>query len=188
MVKQRSDKVVWYNDYICMTDDEKIILRHFIKDFILQHRVRYMIYFRISQNTKSRIIRFFCEYKLYRLCRKYGIEIKTDTVIGPGFVMVHPYNITISPQAVLGENVTILKGATIGVSWGKLPGAPKIGNSVYIGLNSTLLGGIKVGDYVLIGPNSFVNQDVPNHSIVIGNPCKIIHREKAADRYLYNKI
>ena len=64
---------------------------------------------------------FFCEYKLYRLCRKYGIEIKTNTKIGPGFVMVHPYNITISPQAVLGENVNILKGATIGVSWGKKP-------------------------------------------------------------------
>ena len=41
--------------------------------------------------------------------------------------MVHPYNITISPQAVLGKNVNILKGATIGVSWGKQPGAPKIG-------------------------------------------------------------
>lgn len=64
----------------------------------------------------------------------------------------------------------------------------KIGNCVYIGLNSTLLGGIKVGDEVLIAPNTFVNQDVPSHSIVIGNPCKIIPRKNAADKYLYNKI
>lgn len=73
MVKGRCDKFVWYNDYICMTDDKDIIWKHFIKDFIFQHRLRYMVYFRISQNTKSRLIRFFCEYKLYRLCRKYVI-------------------------------------------------------------------------------------------------------------------
>lgn len=88
MMKARCDKFVWYNDYICMTDDKNIIWRHFIKDFIFHHRVRYMVYFRISQNTKNRFVHFFCEYKLYRLCRKYGIEIKTNTKIGPGFVMV----------------------------------------------------------------------------------------------------
>lgn len=188
MLKERCSKFAWYNDYICMTNDKNIIWKHFARDFQFQHRVRYIVYFRISQNTKNRVIHFFCEYKLYRLCRKYGIEIKTDTKIGSGFVMVHPYNITISPQAVLGENVTILKGATIGVSLGKKPGAPEIGNCVYIGLNSTLLGGIKVGDQVLIAPNTFVNQDVPSHSVVIGNPCKIIPRANAADKYQYNKI
>ena len=102
--------------------------------------------------------------------------------------MVHPYNITISPQAVLGKNVNILKGATIGVSWGKQPGAPKIGNNVYIGINATLLGGIKIGDEVLIAPNTFVNQDIPSHSVVVGNPCKVIPKENAADKYLYYKI
>lgn len=74
------------------------------------------------------------------------------------------------------------------MSWGEKPGAPEIGNCVYIGLNSTLLAGIKVGDEVLIAPNTFVNQDVPSHSIVIGNPCKIILKENAADTYRYNKI
>ena len=188
MIKTRSSKFAWYNDYICTTADTDIVWKHFIKDFMFQHRVRYMFYFRLSQNTKNRLFRLFCECKLYRLCRKYGIEIKTSTKIGPGFVMVHPYNITISPQAVLGENVNILKGATIGVSWGKQPGAPEIGNNVYIGLNATLLGGIKIGNEVLIAPNTFVNQDIPSHSIVVGNPCKVIPKENAADKYLYYKI
>lgn len=188
MIKERSDRYVWYNDYICMTSDKNFIWWHFLKDFIFYHRVRYMVYFRISQKTKSRWIHLFCEYKLYRLCQKFGIEIKTSTQIGPGFVMVHPYNITISPEAVLGENVTILKGATIGVSYGKRPGAPQIGNCVYIGINSTILGGIKIGNEVLIAPNTFVNQDVPSNSIVIGNPCRIISKENAADKYLYIKL
>ena len=77
-----------------------------------------------------------------------------------------------------------MKGATIGLSKGKRPGAPKIGNRVYIGINSTILGGISIGDDVLVAPNTLVNEDVPAHSIVIGSPCKIIHRENATEPYI----
>ena len=177
-------KAVWYDDYIRTTDDQSFILTHFLRDFIFQHRLRYMIYFRLAQNTKSKIAKLFYEFKLFRLCRKYGIEVKTNTQIGPGFVMLHPYNITISPYAKIGKNVNILKGATVGLSAGKRPGAPVIGNNVYIGLNSTVLGGITVGDDVLIAPNTFVNQDVPSHSVVIGNPCIIVPRENATKEYI----
>ena len=178
----------WLNDYIRMTDDKHIIIRHFIVDFLSQHRVRYMFYFRICQNSKNKLIKFFCEYKLYRLCRKFGIEIKTSTRIGPGFVMIHPYNITISPYTTLGKNVNILKGATIGISQGKRVGAPTIGNSVYIGINSTIIGGINIGDDVMIAPNTFVNCDIPSHSVVIGNPCKIISKDNATEQYIYYKV
>lgn len=178
----------WYFDYIRMTDDTELQKGHFIKDFVFQHRVRYMVYLRTSQSTKNKFIKLFCEYKLYRLCRKYGIEIKTKTKIAPGFVMIHPYNITISPAAEIGRNCNIYKGATIGLSNGKYPGAPQIGDSVQIGINSTVIGGIKVGNDVLIAPNTLVNRDIPDHSIVIGNPCKIIHRENATEQYVYYKV
>ena len=174
----------WYPDYYRGTDDNRFILHHFIKDFIFQHRLRYMVYFRLSQNTTNKFMKFALEYRLFRLCRKYGIEIKTSTKIGKGFIMTHAYNITISPYAQIGENCNIMKGATIGLSKGKRPGAPKIGNRVYIGINSTILGGISIGDDVLIAPNTLVNEDVPAHSIVIGSPCKIIHRENATEPYI----
>jgi len=178
----------WYKDYIRATDDTSFIMMHFLRDFLFQHRLRYMVYFRTAQNTRSKIVKLMCEYKLYKLCRKYGIEIKTTTQIGPGFVMTHPYNITISPFAVLGRNINIMKGATIGLSAGKQPGAPRIGNCVYIGLNATVLGGIEIGDDVMIAPNAFVNQSIPSHSIVIGNPCRIIHKENATAQYIYYKV
>lgn len=183
-----SSKPIWFYDYIRTTDDMNLIWGHFIKDFIFHHGLRYMVYFRLRQNCKNKLICFFYEYKLFRLCRKYGIEIKTGTQIGPGFVMTHPYNITVSPCAVIGKNVNILKGATIGLSQGKRPGAPCIGDSVYIGINSTILGGIKIGNDVLIAPNTLVNQDIPDHSIVIGNPCRIIPRENATGQYVNYKV
>ena len=177
-------KSFWYKDYIRTTDDESFVLKHFIKDFIFQHRLRYMVYFRIAQNTKNPVLKLFCEIKLYILCRKFGIEVKTNTKIGDGFVMIHPYNITISPYAVLGKNINIMKGATIGLSRGKKPGAPHLGDCVYVGLNSTILGGVNIGDDVMIAPNTFVNKDVPSHSVVIGNPCKIIRKENATKEYI----
>lgn len=70
----------------------------------------------------------------------------------------------------------------------KKKGAPTIGNSVYIGLNSTIIGGITIGDDVLIAPNTFINEDIPSHSIVIGNPCKIIPKQNATKEYLCYKV
>ena len=47
-----------------------------------------------------------------------------------------------------------------------------------------VVGRIHIGDDVLIAPNSFVNCDVPSHSIVVGNPCRIIPRENATEGYV----
>lgn len=116
---------------------------------------------------------------LYRLLlkgkqRRYGLEIGYHTKIGAGFYMGHAYGITINGAAVLGENVSVHKGVTIGQeNRGARKGAPTIGNDVWIGINSTVVGNITVGNDVLIAPNSFVNRDVPDHSIVYGNPCVI---------------
>ena len=81
-----------------------------------------------------------------------------------------------------------MKGATIGLSQGKKPGAPRLGNCVYVGINSTILGGIVIGDDVMIAPNTFVNQDIPSHSVVIGNPCRIIPKENATKQYIYYRV
>ncbi|MCQ2217869.1 MAG: hypothetical protein MJZ33_05220 [Paludibacteraceae bacterium] len=60
----------------------------------------------------------------------------------------------------------------------------KIGNRVWIGINAAIVGGITIGDDVLIAPNSFVNQNIPSHSVVFGNPCIIKHRDNATENYI----
>lgn len=178
----------WYKDYMRTRDSKNFSYFDFIKDFIFYHRVRYMVYFRLAQNTKFKPLKLYYEYKLFRLCRKYGIEIKTNTKIGEGFCMCHPYNITVSTYAVLGKNINMHKGSTIGINMGNPPGAPVIGDCVQIGINATVVGGITIGDDVLIAPNAFVNEDVPSHSVVVGNPCRIIHKENATLNFIWNKI
>lgn len=67
---------------------------------------------------------------------------------------------------------------------GKREGVPIIGNRVSVGANAVIVGKITIGDDVLIAPNSFVNFDVPSHSIVLGNPGKIHHRDWATEGHI----
>lgn len=114
-------------------------------------------------------------------------EIAGDSVIGGGLYIGHPFGITINANAIIGSNCNIHKGVTIGQeNRGLRKGCPTIGNRVWIGINSTIVGKITIGDDVLIAPNSFVNFDVPSHSIVIGNPGKVIAKENATEGYINN--
>ena len=121
-------------------------------------------------------------------CRKKMIQIPYSTNIGEGLYLGHAVGIIINPNAIIGKNVNIAQGVTIGQeNRGKRAGAPTIGDKVWIGANAVVVGNIKIGNDVLIAPNSFVNFDVPDHSIVIGNPGKIIPRENATEGYI-NRI
>ncbi len=59
-----------------------------------------------------------------------------------------------------------------------------IGNRVWIGVNATVVGKVTIGDDVLIAPGAFVNFDVPSHSVVLGNPAQIHHKENATEGYI----
>ena len=101
----------------------------------------------------------------------------------------HPYSITIGDGAVIGDNLNIHKGATIGVeNRGKRMGAPTIGNRVYIGINAIVVGRITIGDDVMICPGVYVNFDVPSHSVVLGNPGTVHFRENATELYVRNCV
>jgi serine O-acetyltransferase len=112
---------------------------------------------------------------------RYGFEISPTTVIGPGFYLGHFGGVVISPSAVLGSNINIAQGVTIGAaSRGARRGAPTLGDRVWVGANAVIVGRVTIGDDALIGPGAYVNFDVPEKSIVIGNPGKIVSQSGSA--------
>lgn len=116
-----------------------------------------------------------------------GLEISTVNQIGGGIYIGHAYNITINSRAKIGRNCNIHKGIVIGqANRGSRKGCPTIGDRVWIGINSAIVGNITIGDDVQIAPNSFVNVDIPSHSVVFGNPCIIKHRDWATEGYVNN--
>lgn len=133
----------------------------------------------------------FCFYSfIYQRCKiKYNVDIPASTSIGKGFLLEHIGGITINPDTVIGDNCAIYNGVTIGVEKrGIRKGVPRIGNCVWIGANAIIVGAISIGDNVLIAPGAFVNFDVPNDSIVIGNPGHIIPSNNATESYIQNVI
>lgn len=113
------------------------------------------------------------------------MEISPSATIGKGLYLGHPYNITVGSEVVLGEHVSLHKGCTIGrENRGNREGSPVIGDYVWIGINATIVGKVSIGNDVLICPNSFINFNVPDHSIVIGNPGTVYHKICATEGYL----
>ncbi len=85
---------------------------------------------------------------------------------------------SIARDCTVGINVIIGYGHTDGEF-----AAPSIGERVYIGHNSCIVGGICIGDDVLIAPNTFVNKNVPSHSLVVGNNV-VIPKQNASALFL----
>ena len=146
---------------------------------------KYQYYFRKAQASRFLPLKYFYLYMLQVTRRKYLCDFPGGVSIGGGLFINHPYCITINPEAVIGNHVSLHKGVTIGQeNRGKRKGSPIIGNHVCICTNATIVGKIHIGDDVIIAPGAYVNCDVPSHSIVLGNPCTIHHRENATEGYL----
>lgn len=131
--------------------------------------------------------RLYYKLLLKLFAGKYSFQIPPETDIGPGLYIGHFGTLIISMHAKLGSNCNLSPGVTIGRDHrGKRRGAPTLGNEVWVGTNAVIVGKVSIGNDVLIAPNSFVNFDVSDHSIVIGNPAKVISRENATEGYINN--
>lgn len=151
--------------------------------------LKYIALMRKTQNCKFFLLKWYYKLRLRNLSHKTCIQIPAATRIGEGFYIGHIGRIIINPKAILGRNINIATGVTIGQeNRGKRKGAPTIGDNCWIGTNAVVVGNITVGNDCLIAPLAYVNFDVPDHSLVIGNPAKIIHMENATEHYVNNRI
>jgi serine O-acetyltransferase len=120
-----------------------------------------------------------------------GIEIHPGATIGSGLFIDHGMGVVIGETAEIGESVTLFQGVTLGGT-GKQRGKrhPTIGSHVVVGAGAKVLGPISIGDYVKIGANSVVLQDVPDHSTVVGIPGRIVRikDERVPDEALLDHI
>ncbi|MDP6796394.1 MAG: DapH/DapD/GlmU-related protein [Candidatus Krumholzibacteria bacterium] len=115
------------------------------------------------------------KFALGRTKYRMGISIPPSTKIGSGFYIGHFGGIVVSPHSVIGKNCNISHGVTLGKgNCGKNQGFPVLGDNVYIGPGAKIVGGVKIGSHVAIGANCVVTRDVPDHSVVVGVPGKVI--------------
>ncbi|MBK8599688.1 MAG: serine acetyltransferase [Flavobacterium sp.] len=136
--------------------------------------------------SRSRLLFYFLMIWLRHLTNKYGIDISYRTKIGKGLYIGHFGGIVVHGDAEIGENCNLSQGVTIGVLIrGKKTGVPKIGNRCFLGPGATILGGVTIGDDVLIGANAIVTFDVPSNSVV-ASPLASIVSNKGSKEYIVN--
>ncbi|HYX64157.1 MAG TPA: DapH/DapD/GlmU-related protein, partial [Burkholderiales bacterium] len=102
-----------------------------------------------------------------------GISLPGDCEIGEGLYIGHFGGIVLSAGARIGHNCNIAQNVTLG-------------NRVFVGAHSVLMGDITVGDDAMICAGSVVNRPVPARAVVLGNPARVISYEGSFDYVLYD--
>lgn len=119
------------------------------------------------------------------LCRFLtNIDIHPGATIGRRFFIDHGAGVVIGETAVVGDDVTIYHGVTLGgVSWSPGRRHPTLEDGVIVGAGAKILGPITIGRNARIGANSVVIESVTRDATVVGIPAKTVHRDAA--RYTF---
>ena len=129
--------------------------------------------------------KYFRSVFYYRLGRSFGgailsklrpgcvdLNIPRTVKIGGGLLPDHPYATFLNAESI-GKNFTIMQCTTIGMKNNK---KPTIGDNVTVGANACVIGGVKIGNNVMIGAGSVVVKDIPDKSVAVGNPARVIKK------------
>ena len=153
-----------------------VILSYFLyPGFRFSYYIRKVAFYSRSKKSYGFFAYLYNRALLRHYRFKYGFDISPTTKIGPGLYIGHFGGVVISPEAVLGANVNIAQGVTIGAaSRGPRTGAPTLEDRVWVGANAVIVGKVTIGHDALIAPGAYVNFDVPSMAVVLGNPGKVV--------------
>jgi len=150
-----------------------------IEHLIYMDGYRALFFYRLQQSSSVR------RYRLLRVGVRFfnamlnRIELDPRAEIGAGCVILHGQCIVVGFSCILGENVTIHQGVTIGAIAGKVKNGrvdPIIEDGVMLGAGAKVLGPVRVGKNSIIGANAIVLDDIPANSIAVGVPAKVVRQ------------
>lgn len=172
------------SDLFRISDDlgARALLLHVVRGSAFKHT----FWMRTCRFTRSHPL---CRHTVYHIARfmlthytyKMGISIPFETSIGSGFYIGHFGGIVVNEKAVIGKNCNISHGVTLGeANRGERKGCPVIGDNVYLGPGAKIVGAVRIGNDVAVGANCVVTKDVPDHSVVVGIPGRVISQDGSA--------
>ena len=176
-----------YTDFYRVTNS--LSVGKFINSLFNNEGFTYCFWMRVCAYLRGN---FVFRYPFYYIAKgilrhykyKYGISIPFSVSIGPGFYIGHFGGIFVNPAAKIGKNCNISQDVTLGVkNRGQNMGSPIIGDNVYLGPGVKVFGKINISNYVAIGANCVVTKDIPENSVVVGIPGKVIS-EQGSSSYI----
>ncbi len=136
-----------------------------------------VIYHKISHFFYQKKCFFFARFLSQFARFMTGIEIHPGAQLGNRIFFDHGMGIVIGETAIIGDDCVIYHGVTLGgISSNQVKRHPTIKNNVMLGAGAKLLGNITIGNNVKVGANSVVLTDIPDNSVAVGSPAKIISK------------
>lgn len=154
---------------------------HSSLEVFLYPSFKVMMHYRVAHRLYEKGHYFWARWVSQRAVRKTGIEIHPGAKIGKGLFIDHGNGVIIGETAIIGDNVTLYQGVTLGGT-GKEHGKrhPTVGNNVMISAGAKVLGSFTIGDNSKIGAGSVVLREVPPCSTVVGVPGRVVKRGNQA--------
>lgn len=154
---------------------------HSNMEVFLYPSFKVMLHYRLAHKLYLKKHYFWARLVSQRGARKTGIEIHPGAQIGNGFFIDHGNGVIIGETTIIGNNVTLYQGVTLGGT-GKEQGKrhPTVGNNVMISAGAKILGSFAIGDNSKIGAGSVVLEEVPPNSTVVGVPGRVVKRNNVS--------
>lgn len=130
-------------------------------------------------SNKLFLILLYPIYVVYRLYTEFwlGMELPAKVMAGPGLRIYHAHSLVVHPATKIGARCTLRQCVTIGNKMNKdgvFSGCPTIGDDVEMGVGAVIVGDINIGNRVSVGACTFVNKDVPDDTIIVGQSPRVI--------------
>ena len=139
---------------------------------------RAVLRYRLAHKLYKKKHYFLARLIAQRGATKTGIDIHPGAKIGKGFFIDHGIGVIIGETAVVGDNVTLYQGVTLGGT-GKEKGKrhPTLRDNVMVSAGAKILGSFTIGENSKIGAGSVVLEEVPPNSTVVGVPGRVVKRD-----------
>ena len=147
-------------------------------EVLLYPTFRVMLSYRRAHKLYLKGHFFWARYISQRAARKTGIEIHPGAIIGKGFFIDHGSGVIIGETTIIGDNVTLYQGVTLGGT-GKETGKrhPTLCDNVMVSAGAKIIGSFTIGENSKIGAGSVVLEEVPPNCTVVGVPGRIVKRD-----------
>ena len=132
----------------------------------LRYSEYYTLKYRKSKNIANLLMLLLSLHILRKMSYKTGFQIPPFTC-GKGLTIWHWGSIIINENVRIGENCTLHPGVLIGWKDSEHPGCAKIGDNVFIGSGTKVIGPVTIGNNVILGQNLVITKDIPDDSIVV---------------------
>lgn len=157
-------------------------LKVFIKLLMKNPYFRFQVYLRMTRSSNVLISNFFKVLKA-GLGRKVNVQLSPKVSIGYGLYIPHG-NIVVNSKTTIGNNCSFLQFVSIGAMHNSA--AATIGDNVYIGPNTNIVGDIVIGNNVVLGAGTVAVKDIEESTVVVGSPAKVIKKVDDIHQYSIN--